>query len=100
MLITFNDNEAAGGGPAVQRIFGSLRTPTMVHIQVFGANTLRIAQSRDLLMNPPPGASLLNGFQITQADGIKSIWWIGEMWGIGSAPNTLAEIEAMPCPGN
>lgn len=91
MLVQFSDLQP-NGTPAV-KLIGQYDDWTLLHIQVIGASVLRIARNVNTLATPGPNG-IAQGLQISGAitGGITSIWWIGTMYGTGSAPNTLAEI--------
>lgn len=71
--------------------FGAARV--RVHVQVIGANTLRLATSERELQQPVAGID--QGLSIIAGDGIVSLWWSGELWAIGNAPNTYFDIEVI-----
>jgi len=71
--------------------FGATRV--RVHIQVIGANTVRVGTACNELQQPVAGIN--QGLSIVAADGIVSLWWSGELWVIGSAPNTFFDIEVI-----
>lgn len=88
-FIQFSD--ASGGGNPPQRIASFYRF-ALVHIQVIGPGSLRLSNGQQVLATPVGNNN--QGLTITQADGIKSLWWIGELWGAGAGPCT-ADIEIM-----
>lgn len=71
---------------------------TRVHIQVLDGNTLYISSSRKDLEQPGAGG-IQQGLAIVKTMGIVTLPWIGELWGIGSAAQTLTDIEALIPPG-
>ena len=90
MIKTFDIADGVGK-PATQQI-AQFADWTYLYVQVFGAGTLRLACTERELMTPvAPGT--LNGLQINAADGIVPLRWKGALWGIGSAPNTLADFQ-------
>jgi hypothetical protein len=91
MIWRFDDIDGAGK-PAAKQI-NNLADWTYFYVQVQGGNTLRLAATSRELMNPPPGAAPFNGLQITAVDGIVPLRWKGELWGIGSAPGTIADFQ-------
>lgn len=82
--------------PAVKIL--ETRVWTRVHIQVTDANTFYISSSRKLLESPGPNG-LQQGLAITKLMGIVTLPWIGELWGIGSAAQTIVDIETLIPPG-
>ncbi|MGA3168089.1 MAG: hypothetical protein ABSA41_12540 [Terriglobia bacterium] len=85
MRITFSDLDGVGK-PNVQPL-GNFPNWTVVYIQVFGPNTLRIGPSAVRLANG-------EGLQLTASDPVKPGWdWIGPLYGVASAPGTVVEID-------
>jgi len=90
-MIKVFDIADSSGKPATQQI-ANLAEWSYFYVQVFGAGTLRLAATdRELTTPIAPGP--LNGLQITMADGIVPMRWKGPLWGIGSAPNTVADFQ-------
>jgi len=74
------------------------RVWTRVHVQVLDGNTLFLSRDKKSLETVGTGG-LQQGLQIVKANGIVTLPWIGDMWGIGSAPNTVTNVEVMDPPG-
>ena len=68
---------------------------TRIHIQVRDANTIYLGRTRNDLEQPTSGGQQA-GLAITQAMGIQSLAWIGSLFLIGSAPQTLVDYEIFP----
>ena len=68
---------------------------TVIHVQVFGANTLYLACSREELEKPLDQSGQQNGIPIVAGMGNQQLNWKGPLWGLGSAPGTIANI-ALP----
>lgn len=86
-------SDVDGAGKPSVELLGTYRHWTMVHLQVYGPQTLRIAKDRGSLSMQLAG--LNGGLSIVAADGIVSRWWRGELWGTGSGSNTTVDIEAI-----
>lgn len=79
------------GKPAAQQI-ANFADWTYFYVQVFGPATLRLAATSAELITPiAPGP--LNGLQVVAVDGIVPFRWKGPLWGIGSAPGTIADFQ-------
>jgi hypothetical protein len=94
VLIAFTDVQSSG--VLGVKLLGTWPRWAMVHIQVQGPNTLRISNAlNDLTTLGPSGA--LQGLQLTSGStgGVVSLWWIGPMYGIASAPGTLVEVISL-----
>jgi len=79
--------------PAV--LFASFEAWTRIHLQVRDASSVYIANKRSDLELPGPGGQQ-GGLQLTQAQGIVSLPWIGPLYLLGSNPNSLIEIAVFP----
>jgi hypothetical protein len=76
-------------------LVASFEVWTRIHIQVRDANTIYIARTRSDIETPGPNGQQ-QGLSITAAAGIVSLPWIGTLYWLGSAPNTLVDIEIFP----
>lgn len=79
--------------PAV--LIASFRTWTKFHVQVRNANTLYLGTNRGDIENSGP-QGLQQGLSLTQGQGIVSLEWTGDLYVLGSAPNTVFDIETFP----
>ena len=70
------------------RIFSATQK-VLVHLQVKGQITVRIACTANELYQPPPTGPNIQGLEIQATDGIKSLWWIGDFWAIGNNPGFM-----------
>lgn len=61
---------------------------SMVHLYVQGPNTVMIASKRTDL-----DAGV--GLPFIASDGIRSLWWQGEIWAQGSGPGSSIVYEVM-----
>jgi hypothetical protein len=86
--MVFNDVDSQGK-PAVQ-IIGNFANWTVIYFQVIGPNTLRISAKQANLAQPRDGQ--VQGLQIVGPD-IQKIEWIGPLYGVGSGPNTVVNVE-------
>jgi len=95
MIIKLSDFDSSGK-PAATRVTQTHgRETVLVHMQVFGPASVRIARSASELMSPGPGSADMQGLTITQQDGIKSLWWKGELWAIGTGPGTTVDFQIL-----
>jgi hypothetical protein len=72
----------------------------MLHIQSTGvgaAGTIRICNEKHALEGPSAN-NLAQGLKIAPTDGIKSLWWIGELYVIGDTVQASFNIEMMTLP--
>lgn len=65
---------------------------TRIHVQVRDASTIYLSTGRKELEVPGPGG-IQGGLAITQASGIISLVWKGELYIVGSNPQSLYDIE-------
>ncbi len=84
MITTLDDTKA-------QRI-AKFSKYTRFHFQVYGPNTLRIAvDEQTLIVAHPTGQA--QGLSFIAADKVQPLTWIGELWAIGSGPDTYVDFE-------
>ncbi len=70
----------------------TFRRHTRFHFQVSGPNTLRLAvDEQTLAVAHPTGQA--GGLSFVSANGVVALTWIGELWAIGSAPDTFVDFE-------
>ncbi len=93
MIETFTDKNSQG--QATAKHIDTLPDWGIVHVQVFGANTLYIGSSREELERPGGQSGQPNGIPVIGALGNVQLNWKGPLWAIGSAPQTFANI-ALP----
>ena len=95
MLMLVADVDSTGN-PAV-RLIGTYQNWVMLVIQPQGPNTVRLSSDRQSLVSPGPGG-LAQGVQVNAAmsGGITQIWWRGPLYAIGSAPQTIFELQELP----
>jgi hypothetical protein len=92
MVRVLSDFDSAGK-PAVLQL-ANFDDWTYIYLQVYGPGTVRLATDDQQLISPAPNAGApLNGMQLTSTDGLFPLRWIGPLWAIGSAPNTLIDIQ-------
>ncbi len=65
---------------------------TRVHLQVYGPNTVRVAVDEQTLI-VPHATGQAQGLSFVQASGVVALTWIGELWAIGSGPDTSVDFE-------
>lgn len=70
-----------GNGPPI--LIATLKCITPIQIQVFGPETLYLAETQNALTQASD-AGVINGLQINKATGIYTLWWIGDLWAAGS----------------
>jgi len=63
---------------------------TVFYVQVRGPQTLYLATDSQTIQAG-------GGIAVTSQDGVQKLSWIGDLYAIGSGPNTVADFEF---PGN
>lgn len=76
-------------------LIASFETWTRIHLQVRDNNSIYISRTRSDIETPGPGG-LQQGLLLTSVAGIVSIPWIGTLYAIGSAQNSLLNFEIFP----
>ena len=76
-------------------LIASFEVWTRIHLQVRDANNVYIGRTRSDIETPGPNG-LQQGILLNQASGIVSLPWIGTLYAIGSAQNSLIEIQIFP----
>lgn len=79
------------------KLLASYRMWTLIHLQVMGADTIYIADTRQELQQIGPGGTS-GGLQITNLPGIVSLWWFGDLWATASAPMVRVVLMGISSP--
>jgi hypothetical protein len=72
----------------------------MLHFQgaaAGAAGTFRIASEQLTLINPSAN-NIPQGLKIQLTDGVKSFWWIGELYAVGDTVQASFDLEVMTLP--
>jgi hypothetical protein len=72
--------------------FSNFPNWTRIHVQVRDASTIFLATGRNTLEVPGAGGTQ-GGLAVTQAMGIVSLVWRGDLFISGSNPQSLYDIE-------
>lgn len=62
-----------------------------VNVQVLGAGAVRLAQSRWELETEIGGQK--QGITLSSADGVRGLWWFGELWIIGEGGDASVNLQ-------
>lgn len=62
-----------------------------MHVQVSGASSIRIGQSKSELMQSY--GTVQQGQVIAAADGTQRFWWRGELWVISDSGDALVDFQ-------
>jgi hypothetical protein len=72
--------------------YNSFANWTRIHVQVRDASTIYLSADRKSLEVLGPG-QIQGGLAITQASGVVSLVWKGDLFIMGSNPQSLYDIE-------
>jgi hypothetical protein len=88
----FYDNGQPGA-----HLHANVDQTSFLTVQVRGPNSVRLGRTRQELITPLPGSGSEQGIVVTSALPFQQPWF-GPLWLIGSAPNTVADVQISPLP--